>query len=138
MRKDLAEKKDQIKRKASTVTILKTSSAKTKIRKKIVITPNLNNIISSAKLKLRHSSSSNKKKGNIFNKFKSVTNFEKEKEKEEEEEYVFKYKNLCLSSLLQKFEEEPLMIDGKKCQIRYLFFILNHLLAFFRILIIKK
>lgn len=117
MRQDLAEKKDQIKRKASTLTILKTSSAKTKIRRKIVVIPNLNNI-SSAKLKLRHSSSSNQPKGNFFNKFNSVTNFEKEKEKEKEEEYVFKYKNLSLSSLVQKFEEEPLMIDGKKCQLR--------------------
>lgn len=120
MRQDLAEKKDQIKRKASTVTILKMSSTKTKIRKKIIITPNLNNI-PSANFKLRQFSSSIQKKGSLFNKFNSVTctNFEKEKEKEKQEEYVFKYKNLSLSSLLQKFEEEPLTLDGKKCQMRY-------------------
>ena len=41
---------------------------------------------------------------------------------EEHKEYVFKYKYLSPKSIFQKYVEKPLLMDGRKCELRYLSF----------------
>ena len=39
---------------------------------------------------------------------------------EEHKEYVFKYKYLSPKSIFQKYVEKPFLLEGRKCELRYL------------------
>lgn len=57
------------------------------------------------------------KLNNNFGK-KKIGSFSSLKKESIEEEYEFKYRNTNLNSILQKYIEKPLLIDGKKLQLR--------------------
>lgn len=49
---------------------------------------------------------------------------------EEHKEYVFKYKYLSPKSIFQKYVEKPFLVEGRKCELRYLLLIYIFLKSF--------